>query len=885
MKQKKKKDEPPRPSSGTDEQQQQCNGAGEPRPKKSALKRTATSGGSKAAKSSKHKRHVQFNESLNVFFESDYVIVIRDDDCEFDEEDFDFWSQQPCSCGDESCFQPWLDDDDGRGMPPLDPYEEQPATLSPPDGYKDGCPRHVPPPSLDHLKYADDDLATRYGSDVMDSSSDTHIATPYNSNVNASSYFEDNQKNRHELSSLPRSCKDEQKQQQQQPPTNTSALQLSKTNTVCDTNSSTGQQPRCIVETITMTTVTERQIVQETRPMDVVDGACKTEDAKVVTGATAVTPDEGYVMIKCGNNTVLYNNRNPNSAVRQLFPSTKFVCPPTRIKETDDARLLNKYLITEESLRAFDSRSMNGGLSGGGFKSEPHSDDDDDDTSNSLIRRTIERSTLRRNTAKKKNVGDSKEISLIEKIRRLTCDSDDDVDDSAKKVSGPVQEQGTAYTVLVQCDSVTPSAATVATPAYKKLTELLSSGSGGGGRYDQPLLPSAIQSTADSDPTGKADGVDLCDGHSAVSSRAAVRSATSGKPFLSTLATACVTGNVHPVPGGSVAGGASQPSHCPQPDVVAGTQAPSSHRQEELVAFVQQDSGRLEKIRKRYMPLTTTAAATEDEDDENDDYGFNRRPEVHGIRSGFSAQITIKNNPQPPQRPRSYYGDPALQTPPLDVQPDFVPRYPATAVAAVRSRIQGDTRAPPPYPAASQRSIIRVTHGQQQQTIRVPYQTVGPVQVHLLTTAAAAASTATANVIGHPPQPQVQIRHPPNEYIVQHGHARIHHGQQFVIARGTQTAAISTTRYYQLPPPPPPNIQQQQQQLPQSQLPPHAFQPSDEHPATQFKQTSPTRGVAASGRLHMQQQQQQQEYVDHNLPSSVVSQTSKNPMLFYGMNV
>jgi len=181
------------------------------------------------------------------------------------------------------------------------------------------------------------------------------------------------------------SAEDEQKQQQQQPqpPTNASALQLSKTNTVCDTNSSTGQQPRCIVETITMTTVTERQIVQETRPVDVpgLDGACKTEDAKAVTGATAVAPDEGYVMIKCGNNTMLYNNRNPNSAVRQLFPTTKFVCPPTRIKETDDARLLNKYLITEESLRAFDSRSMNGGLGGGGFKSEPHSDDDDDDTS------------------------------------------------------------------------------------------------------------------------------------------------------------------------------------------------------------------------------------------------------------------------------------------------------------------------------------------------------------------------------------------------------------------------------------------------------------------------------------------------------------------------
>lgn len=707
---------------------------------------------------------------------------------------------------------------------------------------------------------------------------------------------------------LPTEEEQQQQQLQHQAPTNPTVVQPSKPNTVCDTNTSTAQQPRCIVETITMTTVTERQIVQETRPADV-PGLVKPEDPK--TGATAnaaaAAPDEGYVMIKCGNNTVLYNNRNPNSAVRQLFPATKFVCPPTRIKETDDARLLNKYLITEESLRAFDSRSLNGGLGGAAFKTEAHSDDDDDDTSNSLIRRTIERSTLRRNTAnKKKNIGDGKEISLIEKIRRLTCDSDDETtdhhqaaaDDPVKKSAQ--QEQATAaYTVLVHCESVTPSAATTTAPAYKKLTELFGgSGGSGVGRYEQPLLPPGGGQSGDP-VANKPDPLDLCDGHAAAAGNrgTAVRSVAGGKPFLSTLATACVTGNVqHPAAGGSggppLTAGATQPPQCPQPDVVAGTQTPgqSQCRQEELAAFVQQDSGRLEKIRKRYMPPAQTsnagAAAAEDDDDENDDYGFNRRPEVHGIRSGFSAQITIKNNQQPPsQRPRSYYGEPARQSPGLEMQqPDFVPRYPAGAIASVRARIQGDPRAPPPYPTATQRSIIRVTHGQQQQTIRVPYQAVGPVQVHLLTAA------ATANVAGHAPA-QVQIRHPPNEYIVQHGHARIHHGQQFVIARGTQTAAISTTRYYQLPPPPQPNIQQQQ--LPQPQLPPQAFQPTDDNPAlSQFKQTSPTRGIAGT-RLHLQQQhqqhqhqhqQQQQDFVDHNLPPTV-PQTSKNPVLFYGMNV
>lgn len=620
-----------------------------------------------------------------------------------------------------------------------------------------------------------------------------------------------------------------------------------------------------------MTTVTERQIVQQTRPVDGhgLDGT-KTEDPKTST-VPAPAPDEGYVLIKCGNNTVLYNNRNPNSAVRQLFPATKFVCPPTRIKETDDARLLNKYLITEESLRAFDSRSLNGGL-GGGYKSDVHSDDDDDDTSNSLIRRTIERSTLRRNTTKKKNSNDVKEVSLIEKIRRLTCDSEDDADEAAAKTAAVTSDQVAANPALQQsvlCDSSTPPVLAT-TPAYKKLTDLF----GGGGRYEHPLPMPSNQPTVGGDPISKSDSLDLCDSHSTANNRAAVRSVAGGKPFLSTLATACVTGNMHTVASGeTVTAGTSQPSQCPQPDVVAGTQAPSSHRHEELSAFVQQDSGRLEKIRKRYMPPAATTSQVEDEDDENDDYGFNRRPEVHGIRSGFSAQITIKNNQQPLQRPRSYYGDPARQPPPIETQPDFVPltTYPAGAgLVTTRARVQGDPRPPPPYPAASQRSIIRVTHGQQQQTIRVPYQAVGPVQVHLLTTA----TTAATNVTGHPSS-QVQIRHPPNEYIVQHGHARIHHGQQFVIARGTQTAAISTTRYYQLPPPPPPS--HQQQQLPQPQLPPQTFQPADSNPTGQFKQTSPTRGLA--GGRHMQQ-----EFVDHSLPPSV-SQVPKNPVLFYGMNV
>ncbi|XP_050520183.1 uncharacterized protein LOC126893753 [Daktulosphaira vitifoliae] len=867
MKQKKKKDTEPNQSVSDDGHQQtlQFNGSSEAKPKKSALKRTGTS---RKASGSKNKRRVQFNESKNTFFESDYVIVIRDDDCDFDEEDFDFWSQQPCSCGDSTCFQPWVDDQNTRRLL-FDPYEEQPATLSPPDGYKDGCPRHVPS-SYDH-HICDDELTATYNSDVVNHCYNSHSnPSCYTMGTIPSSYSTEDTKSRPELTSITLS-----KEETLQPIVTTASAQ---SKTTSDTSSNT-TQPRCIVETITMTTVTERQIVQETRNSskdsdhDTCSEPTKTttlmtstkseenEQSNVTAVNSTLPPDEGYVIIRCGNNTMIYNNQNPNSAVRQLFPSTKFVCPPTRIRDTDDARLLNKYLITEDSLRAFDSRSLNG------YKESQSDDDDDTGTSSNLIRRTIERSTLRRNmSGKKKNYSDSKEISLIEKIRRLTCESDDDQEDLTKKID---QHQDSPYTtVLIQCES---ASATTHMPIYTKLSEVI----GNSSESKQHDL-NQQEKQKQQQPSYKTDSLDLCDGHVTASGKQPpppppVRSNSSSKPFLTSLATACVSGNVQNPSQANIQEPLPQhQSSCPpQPDVVVGTQhqpSISGQRHEESVQLVQQDTSRLDKIRKRYLPSSGTssgtASAAEDEDDENDDYGFNRRPEVHGIRPGFSAQIMIKNQP-PQQRPGIrpiYYSN-------IDSAPDFVPRgySPIQPLTVVRTRAQGERPPPPSYPAATaQRSIIRVTHGQHQ-TIRVPYQAVGPVQVHLLTTAAAAAAAAAA---GHP------VIRPPNEYIVhQHGHARIQHGQQFVIARGTQTAAISTTRYYQLPPPPPSSMQQSSTAIQDHQ---HHHHNQQQQPM--LKQTSPTRNKHAT-----------QDFVDHNNMSSV-NQTpppppTKNPVMFYGMNV
>lgn len=55
--------------------------------------------------------------------------------------------------------------------------------------------------------------------------------------------------------------------------------------------------------------------------------------------------------------------------------------------------------------------------------------------------------------------------------------------------------------------------------------------------------------------------------------------------------------------------------------------------QDELAAFVQQDASRIERIKKRYgaaESINTNNASGSD--DEHDDYGFNRRPSVRGIK-------------------------------------------------------------------------------------------------------------------------------------------------------------------------------------------------------------------------------------------------------------
>lgn len=119
---------------------------------KSALKRSST-------KKSKKKNRVQFDESLNKFFDADYVILIREEPDDFDG-DYDVGG---CDCGEDFCYDECYeedeDDDEECFQEPQSPrfdlcaafeppveFVDQ-VTLSPPDGYKDGshcCPHHHP---------------------------------------------------------------------------------------------------------------------------------------------------------------------------------------------------------------------------------------------------------------------------------------------------------------------------------------------------------------------------------------------------------------------------------------------------------------------------------------------------------------------------------------------------------------------------------------------------------------------------------------------------------------------------------------------------------------------------------------------------------------------
>lgn len=162
------------------------------------------------------------------------------------------------------------------------------------------------------------------------------------------------------------------------------------------------------------------------------------------------------------------------------------------------------------------------------------------------------------------------------------------------------------------------------------------------------------------------------------------RQGDSRRQFLSTLAplTSCVAGQRDDMSFYSLAAGdrtSTASSRCSEyslgdieavlqndetkkvaPDVIAGT--PGQEQQDELAAFAQQEANRTERIKKRYSADTSASAPGSNagsDDDEQNDYGFNKRPSVRGIKPRFNStneilqqmQAQLSSSSSPPQHP------------------------------------------------------------------------------------------------------------------------------------------------------------------------------------------------------------------------------------------
>ncbi|XP_046475501.1 uncharacterized protein [Neodiprion pinetum] len=430
---------------------------------------------------------------------------------------------------------------------------------------------------------------------------------------------------------------------------------------------------------------------------------------------------------KLGNVSLVSNSLKPNSAVRQLFPDPRFISPPPapsksvlpvgvedQSREEDDPEG-QKFLITTESLRLFDAvkRAKLAGVQG------------ETDAESTTIRKTIERNALRRSliskyepNAKKKSLR-SKEFTLEERIRQLTCldldDRDNESSASENTTTGDSCSEYLDFPVRTspsgeeaksdsssRCVSVTTTAVSCTVSnslqqvevgqgnnpspqgnlqhqsTYRKITDL----------FAQKKMEAAPDSTVRNLPDlgignklGQQPGREYNNGGK---TPIAKMNSDARKQFLASLAPlSCVAGtgienredyyqlsSAKMTGSGnsrdSVGGYNSDSSYSLEdieaalrgeernyrnagdpPDVTRGTPTSNAGDEDsatdELLAFVEQDKTRTERIKKRYNEAEETQQQNEaeDEDDELNDYGFNRRPSVRGIKPKFGSTNEI----------------------------------------------------------------------------------------------------------------------------------------------------------------------------------------------------------------------------------------------------
>lgn len=384
-----------------------------------------------------------------------------------------------------------------------------------------------------------------------------------------------------------------------------------------------------------------------------------------------VVPMEILPMKK--HTSLFHNALRPNSAVRQLFPAG-----PT--------------LLTQDSLRSFEE-SKRPSVTTASQPSTSVASESDTDT----IRKTIERNALRRSLIKYEPKKVTKqqpksETSLEERIRLLTCDIDEPVaggkgdvnKDELERRNSPTGEENPQQPKYISDKNYSPpSSSTSSTSsgsasAYRKITDIFNKNQRQdkipeGDEGQTGILPQDCRCPSAPD---LGIGVQMPQTHTQVHHTPPRQGER--RQFLSTLAplTACVAGQrddmsyytLSSAPGDRQS---TASSHCSEyslgdiesvlrdddtkkvaPDVIAGTPGQES---DELAAFAQQEASRTDRIKKRYSGEPTqvvanktgvisqgvASGAASDEDDEHNDYGFNKRPSVRGIKPRFGTTNEI----------------------------------------------------------------------------------------------------------------------------------------------------------------------------------------------------------------------------------------------------
>lgn len=468
-------------------------------------------------------------------------------------------------------------------------------------------------------------------------------------------------------------------------------------------------QQRYLVETITMTTVTERRIVreiseEETRPAN--SNASIDEGdhpAAIESSQNEITPKNGELKSSSDSDkpaelTLAFklasNSLKPNSAVRQLFPDPRFISPPPA------------------PVKSVSSDLEDSGMDDG--ENQKLSSDGQRIMDDSSIKRTIERNALRRSLCKydtgslKKKSLKSKDLSLEERIRQLTC-VDDDGDATDTSVSENNNSGGKLITNhqhhnnnnmmingMIHGRTIGEGEDHLLMPMHQLPVRTSPSGEERPkGQHHHHHHNSAYKKITDLFGGQKKNNAELnlpdigLGAKQAMAMKSATQklSSEARKQFLASLAPlSCVASSgvgdaredyyrMPSKPGDRNSVGynsdssyslediedALQEGIPAPPDVTRGTPTSTGpsldsfgqDASDELLAFVEQEKTRTERIKRRYdlveekrncndnekNPISTVE--DDDEDDELNDYGFNRRPSVRGIKAQFETTNEI----------------------------------------------------------------------------------------------------------------------------------------------------------------------------------------------------------------------------------------------------